>query len=476
MQETAPFSPTEQPAVAEKPQRIPHAFVILFCLAMVAALTTYLIPGGSYERAANADGRMLLVDGTYRAVEQTPIGFLDFFNAFFQGMSSGSSIIFFLIIVGGTFGVLRASNALDGLVTFALRKLVGREIYIIPVMMTFFAFCSATYGMIEGSIVYLVILLPLARRIGYDSLVATAIPLLGTAIGYSGSFINPFNVGIAQGIAGLPLFSGMGYRMICWVLLLALSIGYVMHYAHKIKKNPSKSLVYGRPSAMDVKETVYETPELTRQHVLILAVFILGLAAIIAGVSTSGWYLKEMAGVFFLLGLIAGLIARMSPNTIARTFTQGCKDMTEGALAVGFAYTIVVIIQQAHVIDTIIHFLSSHVQGLSSTGATLGMYGIQSSLNFLVTSGSGQAALTMPIMAPLADIAGVNRQVAVLAFQFGDGISNAFTPTAGWLMAGLTIAGVPWTTWARFILPLLVMLYALGAVLLVIANLFVWPL
>lgn len=458
----------------EQQRPLPHAFVILFFLALLAAIVTWFVPSGSFERITNADGRSVIVAGTYQAIDSPGIGPFEFFNAFFEGMKSGSSIIFFLVIVGGTFGVLRRSRAIEGLVHFLLVKLKGREILIIPLMMTFFALCSGTYGMIEGSIVYIFILLPLARRIGYDAVVAAAIPLIGTAIGYTGSFLNPFNVGVAQSIAELPLFSGMGYRFVCWLAFVALSIGYVMFYARRVQARPERSVVYGL--APPDEEGPGDHVDLPPRHLLILGAFALALVAIIAGVSAFGWYLKEMAGVFLLLGIVTGLLAGMRANTIAGAFSTGCKDMMDGALAVGLAFTIVVIVQHSEIIDTIIHSLSTLIGDTSASAAALGMFAMQSAMNFIVTSGSGQAALTMPIMTPIADLAEVHRQVAVLAFQFGDGISNAFTPTAGWLMAGLTIAGIPWSRWMRFMLPLIALLYALGAVLILLATLVVWPL
>lgn len=464
---------SETSSAAQK--TLPHAFVILFALAVFAAVLTWVIPSGSYERTTNAQGRSVIIDGTYHLVEQNGIGPFGFFNAFFEGMKSGSSIIFFLLIVGGTFGLLRQTRAIEALVNTLLQRFSGREILIIPLMMAFFALCSGTYGMIEGSIVYIFILLPLAQRVGYDAVVAAAIPLVGTAIGYTGSFINPFNVGVAQSIAELPLFSGLGYRLLCWTLFVALSTGYVMFYARRVQANPRASVVHDIPAPMDATSDA-ELVELNARHAAILSAFGIALIAMIVGVSSLGWYLKEMAGIFFLLAIVTGVIAGYGPNRIATAFSRGCQDMIDGALAVGLAFTIVVIIQQSQTIDTLIHALAGLVDEGSSTLAALGMYLAQSLMNFAVTSGSGQAALTMPVMTPLADLAGVNRQVAVLAFQFGDGISNAFTPTAGWLMAGLTIAGIPWSRWMRFMLPLILMLYALGALLVIIANLVVWPL
>ncbi|WP_099354340.1 YfcC family protein [Fredinandcohnia onubensis] len=458
-----------------KQTKVPHVFVILVIIAVIASISTYLIPSGQFDREVDANGRTIIVSGTYQEISATPTGFLEFFQAIFQGMSNGANIIFLLFIIGGSFGILQKTKALDGLISYILEKSSGKEIYIIPIFITFFALCGATYGSAEDSIVYIVILLPLLLKMGFDSIVAASIPLLGTAIGYTGSFLNPFNIGVAQGIAELPLFSGMAVRIVCFLLFLILGIGYIMLYAKKIKKDPSKSLMYDIDKKRDINSSQLQKAHLTKQHILILTIFGMILISIVVGVSSLGWYIKEISGLFLLMGILIGIIARMNANKIAESFTQGCKDMMEGALAVGFAYSIVVIFTESNVLDTIIYGLSSTVENLPSTFAALGMYGVQGLINYIVASGSGQAALTMPILTPLSDLVDVSRQTAVLAFQFGDGISNAFTPTAGWLIAGLALAGVPWLKWAKFILPLIIMQYILGAIIITIVHLFVWP-
>ncbi|MFJ8238083.1 YfcC family protein [Ureibacillus sp. NPDC094379] len=458
-----------------KQTKVPHVFVILISIAILSAISTYLIPSGTFERTVNEQGRTVIVDGTYQAIPAASTGFLEFFQAIFQGMANGANIIFMLFIIGGAFSILQKTKALDGLITTILEKSSGKEILIIPILFTFFALCGATYGSAEDSIVYIVILLPLLLRMGFDSLITVSLPLVGTAIGYTGSFLNPFNIGVAQSIAELPLFSGMTVRIICFILFLAVSVGYLMIYARRIQKNPTKSLMYEIDSkrALDLEQTPKSS--LTKKHILILSVFGLVLVSIVVGVSSLGWYIKEISGLFLLMGVVVGIIAKMNVNQMAESFTQGCRDMMEGALAVGFAYSIVVIFTESNVLDTIIYGLSGMVEHLPSTFAALGMYGVQSSINYIITSGSGQAALTMPIMAPISDLVGVSRQTAVLAFQFGDGIANALSPTAGWLIAGLAMAKVSWIKWAKFILPLIVVLYLLGAILLTVVHLFVWP-
>lgn len=328
--------------------------------------------------------------------------------------------------------------------------------------------------MAEESIPYLIILLPFLLKLGFDRIIAVATPLIGTAIGYAGAITNPFNVGVAQGIAELPLFSGMLVRIVLLAILIIITSIYVMRYARKILKYPERSLVYENKPFIPEVENVTFNHELTKSNGLILLIFLLTIVIIPFGIINYGWYMKEIASLFLIMGVIVGLIAKMNYNKIAESFTKGCNDMVVAALAVGLAHGAVVILENAHAIDTIVHSLSSLVEGLPSTFAVAGIYGVQSAINYIVSSGSGQAALTMPLIAPLSDLLEVNRQTAVLAFQIGDGISNALTPTNGQLMASLAIAGLSWVKWARFLIPLLIILYIVGLIYLLFIHIFIW--
>ncbi len=463
----------QEPKFKEK-SKIPHTFIILFGIIVLLAITTYFIPAGEYEREVNEDGRTVVINGTYQETEANPAGFLDIFTAVFDGMVQSADIVFLLFIVGGSFGILTATGAIEALFNRLITKLNGNEIYLIPILMTFFAICGATFGMAEESIPYLIILLPFLLKLGFDRIIAVATPMIGTSIGYAGAVTNPFNLGVAQTISELPLFSGMSVRIVLLAVLIIVASLYVMRYAKKVLKDPARSLVYGDGQLIPQGEKVTSNHSLTKSKIVILLAFLLTIIIIPFGIIKYGWYMKEIASLFLIMGVIVGIIAKMNYNKIAESFTKGCNDMVVAALAVGLAHGAVVILENANTIDTIVHSLAGLVEGLPSTFAVAGIFGVQSAINYIVSSGSGQAALTMPLMAPLADLLEVHRQTAVLAFQIGDGISNALTPTNGHLMASLALAGLSWIKWARFFIPLILILYAVGLIFLLVVHSFVW--
>ncbi|KZN99162.1 YfcC family protein [Pseudobacillus badius] len=447
---------------------VPHVYVILFSIIVISAIATYVIPAGQYEQTEDKNGRTIVIDGTYHHVEQSPASFLDVFQSIHQGMLNSASIIFYIFIVGGSFGILHASGAIPAAVGSISKAMKGREYLLIPLLMTFFALSGAMLGLAEETIPYITILVPLMVLIGYDSIVGAAIVLLGTSAGFTAAFMNPFTVGVAQGIAQIPIFSGLGFRIVLWVIFLSVSIWYVMRYANKVKKDPKQSVLYGSGiKEFDAPETV---EELTTRHKLIFLVLLGTLAGLAVGVMKYGWYLTEISGLFLFMGILMGIIAKMKIDAIAEAFIEGCRVIVMGALVVGVANAILVILQDGKVMDTILYGFSSSIGELPSGLAAFGMYIVQCALNFIVPSGSGQAALTMPIMVPLSDLVGVTRQTAVLAFQFGDGISNIFTPTSGYFMAGLALARIPWSKWVKWIFPLIIIHYVLGAIFVTVAH------
>lgn len=448
---------------------IPHVYVILFMVIILATIATYIVPAGEYDRIVNDDGRTIVVDGTYQVVDSSPSGFMQIFQSLHKGMTNSASIIFYIFIVGGAFGILQTTGAITGAVGSISTKMKGREYWLIPILMTFFALSGAMLGLAEETIPYITILVPLMVLIGYDSMVGAAIVLLGTSAGFTAAFMNPFTVGVAQGIAEVPLFSGLLFRVLLWVVFLSISIWYVMRYAKKIKADPTKSTLYGSSD----QETVVpsEMKSMTNRHKLIFIVLLGTLVTLAFGVIKFEWYLPEISGLFLLMGIIMGLLAKMNFSEIAESFIEGCRVLVMGALVVGIANAILVVLQDGLIMDTILHGLASSIDTMPGGLAAVGMYIVQCMLNFIVPSGSGQAALTMPIMAPLADLVGVTRQTAVLAFQFGDGISNIFSPTSGYFMAGLALAKIPWIKWVKWILPLILIHYTLGAIFVTVAHL-----
>src|SRR5699024_4390873 len=320
----------------------------------------------------------------------------------------------------------------------------------------------------------ILIAIPLAMMMGFDSITGTAMILVGVYAGFGAAFMNPFTVGVAQGIAGLPTFSGMGVRFVFWLIFVGVTILYVMLYARKVKKDPSKSPMYTEDLKREKTQDALQQQTMTKRQMVIMGILVLTLIGLAVGVMTQGWYVTEIAALFLIMGIVVGFIAKMRINKMAETFIKGCEEMVMGALIVGFAYGILVILQESNTIDSILYTVSNLVAGLPTSFSAIGMFITQSLLNFIVPSGSGQAAISMPIMAPLGDLVGVSRQTAVLAFQYGDGISNILTPTAGVLMAALAIAKIPWIKWVKWALPLILIQYALGAVFVTVAHLFIW--
>ncbi len=458
----------------KKKFEFPHVIIILFSITILAGLLSYIIPAGEFERTEEA-GNTVVVEGTYHTVESNPPGLFDLFLSIPQGMIEGASIIFFILIVGGSFGVLLATKAIDAMLEKLATVMDTKEIYLIPTFMVFFALGGATFGMAEEIIPFMLVLIPLAIRIGFDSMTGAAIVIVGAYSGFTAAFINPFTVGVAQTIAELPLFSGMGVRIVFWFIFVGISIAYVMVYAKKVKKDPTKSITYD----IDQKRSFHPDTENKQTHLsirqmLIIIILVLTLIGLALGVTLLDWYVNEIAALFVIMGLLVGIIGKMKLNQIAENFIKGCESLMLGALVVGFAYGILVVLQNSNTIDTILQFSASLIDSWPGYMSAMGMFGVQSVLNFIVPSGSGQAALTMPIMTPLADLVGVSRQTAVLAFQMGDGISNIVTPTSGAFMAALAVAKVPWTKWMKWIWPLILIHYILGAIFVTVAHLFIW--
>lgn len=467
-------NPIKDPIDISSAKRIPHTFVILFGIIVLLGIATYFIPAGQYDTTVDDSGRELVVSGTYHAVESAPANPLDVFTSILSGMTDGADIIFFLLIIGGALGVLNATGAIDRLLHVVLNKFAGKELWIIPILLGFFSLSGATFGMSEEAIPYLLIILPILLKIGFDRILIAALPLVGTAVGWAGAFTNPFNIGIAQQIAGLPIFSGMAVRIGLFIVLYLAAAVYFTSYGAKILKDPNRSLIGIGPADDSFASPTATYKPLTTRDIVILWVFIATIVAVPIGIIAFDWFITEMSALFVIMALVVAIIAKMNYNAVADSFTKGCQDLLVAALSVGLAYSGISLLENAHVIDTIIYGLSTGVGTLSSNWAAVGMVGAQSAINFIVTSGSGQAALTMPIMAPLADLVDVSRQTAVLAYQFGDGISNGFTPTNGAMMAGLAIAGVSWFKWVRFLWPLMVIFYILGGIYIFIVHVFIW--
>nr|WP_185806898.1 TIGR00366 family protein [Bacillus sp. HMF5848] len=464
----------EVETVKKKPMfPIPHTYAIIMLIIIIATVATYIVPAGEFERTTmESTGRTVVVEGSYAAVEQSPVGFFEMFKAIPTGMKDGASIIFFILLVGGAFGIIRATGAIEAGIGKAVIGLEGKERLMIPISMALFSVGGFSMGMAEESIIFVPIGVALARALGFDAITGTAMISLGAASGFIGGMLNPFTVGVAQTIAEVPLFSGIVFRSIVYVCILAFGIFFVMRYAYKVKKDPTKGVMYDieqKAKHEDVSAALEEIPKLNAKHILVFVFLFGGLLFNMYGVFQWGWYITELTTSFIIIGLVCGFVGGLNVNKTFDAFVDGAKMLTFGALIVGFARGILVVMEEGRIIDTLINSLAGSIQNLPDSLTVLGMFITQTFLNFFIPSGSGQAATTMPIMTPLADILGLSRQVAVLAYQYGDGISNSIIPTSAALMGYLAVAGVPYDRWFKFIWKLILGWTVIAGVALVVA-------
>lgn len=444
-----------------------NAFVLIFSIIVISAILTYFVPAGEYERVEQ-DGRTMVIPDSFQKTESAPVGFFDIFTSIHKGMVNGGGIIFFVLMVGGAFGILKATGALDALIVTMSRKLANKEMFLIPVLMLFFAAGGTLMGLAEETIIYIAIVTPLAIALGFDAFVGFAIVSIGANIGFMAAVMNPFNIGVAQSIAELPTFSGMGLRLALLAVFYAAGVIFVYRYAKKVKKHPQIKY-FGNFDPANTKNIAPDA-KLETRHKWVLAVFLINFVVLIFGVMKYDWYITEIAGLFLLFGVIIGIIGKLHSNKIADSFIIGAKEVLSGALIIGFAQAILVIFQDGKMMDPILYYASEMLNNIAPALTAIGMFFVQLCINFLVPSGSGQAALTMPIMAPLADLVGVTRQTAVLAFQLGDGVTNSIFPTSGVLIAGLAVAGIPYTKWVKWVWPLVLIQVGIGIIFLLIAH------
>lgn len=459
---------------SKKKFELPHIFVLLSAIIVLCALASWFLPAGEFERAVNSEGVEVVVPGTYHVVESSPVGPFETVKSIYYGMMNGGSVIFFVFIAYAAIGLIISTGAFNGLVAGLLKILKGRaRAIIIPVFITILGLASSTIGVFEEAFPFIPIFVGISMAMGYDALVGLAIVALGTGLGYSGAVMNPFTVGMAQSIAGLPQMSGAGYRIVCHLILIAIASAFTIRYALKIQKDPTKSLVYGDDfshMAMDPEEI--EKHSFGIREKLVLATLLIGIVVIVWGTKVKGWYFEDLSAVFLIMGIISSVIMGWSANEIAKKIAASFTDIAVACMMIGIARGILVVLQAGHIIDTIVYALSIPLSKLPGWVASNAMLAVQTALNFLIPSGSGQAVTSMPIMAPLADLTGISRQTAVLAFQFGDGLSNIIWPTAmAPIMCG--IAGVKMDKWWKWLIPLFFILLLAQAVLVAISTV-VW--
>lgn len=447
--------------------KAPHTFVLLVGLIILAVIATHFVPAGSFERFKDAEtGRTLVKAGSFAFIKSNPASLWDVPAIIYKGIVKSASIVTFILIIGGAFEIIIDTKVFSALAQRVSKLFTKRRFLVIPAFVTLFSIFGTTMGMSTEVMIFVPIGIVLAESLGLDRVTGTAMIAMGAAIGFTSGVLNPFSVGVAQSIAQLPLFSGSGYRIFILICLIIITSLYIMRYAKRVMADPTKSIVYGEENPPEFELEKEEVPLDVRMSLSLLAI-VIGMGVLIYGLVKLDWYYEEMSGLFLTLGVVVGLIAGYDVNKIAKIFGRGCANICVGALIIGFARGIEVVLGDAKIIDTIVYYLSNIVDGMPSSLQAVGMFLIQSLINCVIVSGSGQAVVTMPLMTPLADIIGMSRQTAVLAFQLGDGFSNSVLPTSSSLMGFLVVSRIPYTNWLKFMMPLFILWTLAGCVFMV---------
>ena len=449
----------------------PNTYVIIILMMIVAVLLTWIIPSGEFERVKDEVSKQsIIIPGTFKYIENNPISFLQIPVYIMKGLVKASDIVFLVIIVGGAFNIIIETGMFQSFAGRLTKVFSNKEVLIIPAFSTIFALACTTMG-VNTFIGFAPIAVIIARSIGYDAIVGVSMVALGGAIGFSTGTFNPFTTGVAQSIAGLPIFSGVGYRFICLVAFLIVTNIYIIWYAKKVKANPEASVVYEMEQEnkkVEVSEKQHDKIE--GRHYLVLLIVISCFVLLVYGSQNWKWKLQENAAMFLWMGVLSGFAYGFGPSKIAEEFTKGAKKLVYGALMIGMANGISLILADGKILDTTVQYLGGLLVVLPSHAQAAGMFLMQLLINGLITSGSGQAAATMPIMLPVADIIGMTKQTAVLAFNFGDGLSNYILPTSSALMGFIAMVGISYSNWMKFMWKLFLIWTVVGAVLVIVAN------
>ncbi len=462
--------------VPKKKSRLvmPDTYIIVAFIVLVMAALTWVIPPGTYDyHEVDVNGRMrnIAIDGTFHYLDESeanPTGFLAYFKSLYTGCVDAADIIFVIFTCAGTFGILVKTGAFHAGIGTVLRKMGRKDVLLVPILMSVFALGSSMFGMLSEFYGFIPLMVGLGVAMGYDAMYGFAIIALGEYVGFMGATLNPYTVTVAQSIAGVPLYSGTGFRVFALVSFIAASSAYVILYGKRIQRNPELSVVHGQKSIHALDKQELEKYRLDTRAVLIILTVLATLGFLMYGMMNLGWGYGELAGLFLLMSMIAAGIAGWTPNRWVDEFFVGVKSIAWGAILTGVAKAIVVVMEDAHIKDTIIFALSNGLKGLPAVMSAQTMLVAQTILNFFIPSGSGQAAATMPIMAPLADMLGVSRQVACLAFQFGDGLSNLVWPTCGCVII-CALGGIPLQKWWKWFLPLAGILFVMQMALIALA-------
>ncbi len=457
--------------------RVPHTFSIIFGLIVIFAVLTWVLPAGQFDTAFDEGvGRELVIPGSYHIVDSNPQGFMSVFTAFAKGIIDSAEIIAFVLIVGGAYGVILKTGAIDSGLRQAIRRLGKSDKLVIPILMVLFSIGGTTTGMYEETLPFYLMMIPLMIALRYDAIVGVSVIFIGAGAGVLGSTVNPFATGIASAIAGVDLADGLNHRLVIYVLVTTVSILYVMRYAAKVKKDPSKSIVADsleehREHFLNQQDDESESSqgEFLASHKIILLMFASMIGFMIYSIIVLGWWMQEITMLFLVVAMLSGIVSRMKDEVFWNAFITGAQDLLSAALVIGLARGIVLIAQDGVIMDTILNGTAEFLSGLSTYAFIVLNQAVQLGIAFLVPSSSGHAALTMTIMAPLGDLFDVPRSLIVTVYQSASGAVNLITPTSGVLIAALAMARVSWINWVRFIYPLVLINITIALVVVMFA-------
>lgn len=453
--------------------RIPHPLALLFYIVILAAILTYIIPAGSYERET-VDDATRTVPGTFEYVDQSPVNILDMFTAMPEGFQAIADIVFIVFAAAMMFGVMEKTGMIENTIGTFVKRLGIEKRFVIVVIMTYVYGILGVFVGYENNIALIPIAVLLSIAIGGDVMLGAGIAIGGVSVGFGLAPFNPYTVGVGHKIAEMQLFSGWEFRSILVIIILGILSAYNVWYFKKILKDEEKSLSDGIDTAGMHLTKPLEEYAMRKKDIAMLLVFTAGLAVMLFGVFTKGWYINEISAIFLMVGIVCGIIARMNGSEIADTFSKALEPSALAAILIGAAQAIQIVMEQGNISDTIAHSMVSVLENLPTMFAAIFMSISQSIINIFIPGGSGQALVTLPIMIPVGDMIGLTRQTTVLAFQIGDGVTNIITPTLGGLMAMLGLCKVPYGRWIRYIFPFTIVAFILSWIALVIAVLINW--
>lgn len=474
--------------------RMMFGYIIIVALMILVTVATHFVPAGKYNREEKVNvetgsSMEVVVPGSYKGVESNPQGFVDFIyspikSLYYKG-PIGAIIVVFIILIGGSFTAMRRTGALDAGILRFIKRFTGKEHLVIPAMMVFFSLFGAFFGILEELTPFIIIIVPMSIAMGYDSIVGLMMIFGACAVGFTAAMTNPFTLGVAQSIAELPMFSGFLFRLIVWAIMISIAISYTSWYARRIKMNPEKSIVadFDADFKAQIEKIEEEHADFTPAHRRV--VWIIGicvgflLVAILGGQIFLPKIMSDISFplvilVFLIMGILSGLLGGLGGIGTLKAFGRGIVTFLPAGLFIMLARAVIVVADEGRIIDTVLYHLSSMVEQYHSIVASWMMLLVQTAINFFVPSGSAQAMVATPVMVPLGELLGITRQTSILAFQMGDGFSNLFWPTNPLLIIAISLAGVSWTKWAKFILPLQAIFLLTGFLVLSVAVMIDW--